>query len=82
MVIWGFYDDLIQGLLEVEVEKLAGYELEALALQTDTGESWLDEAGGDESVPIFMPEIVDLMCSSLMGEAGDWSKPVLREYSS
>lgn len=79
--LWSAYDDVIRGWIESEVDKLAGYELCALWLQTPTGIQWAcSEAGEDGPAPVTVVDVVEHVAGELYGCAADWSNHRIRLY--
>jgi len=78
-MFWDAYLEEVDTYLENEISRLPRLEQEALWLQTSAGTDWeFDDERKSADPPVFVPDIVDDLRSSLLGKADDWSNPAIR----
>jgi hypothetical protein len=83
---WPAYEEIVQLLLGNHVRSLRRFELEAVWVQTKTGQDWLfDDDAQDHTLdprpPINESEVVDHLREEYVHkEAADWSNPRIRDY--
>ena len=82
---WAAYEDTALGLIETEVGKLSEPELQALWMQTRSGETWWAGLEGSvedatTAVPYDKTEVAEHILDRVIGLAGDWSNKRVAAY--
>jgi hypothetical protein len=77
---WFLYEEILDGVIEARVAKIAPHELDALWLQTVDGGDWARKTPGDESIPSNSFDVENYILSVVKGEALDWSNNAIRCY--
>ena len=82
-IFWDLYEDTIEGILEVEIEKEDRAVLSSIWLQTYDGNKWTcdDENEAKREVPYFLPDLVSYVFHEyVMQNAMEWSNRRIRAY--
>jgi hypothetical protein len=83
-LIWEAYLEFAESFLRPEVDALTKHELLAIWLITEAGWDWLydnwEEKDGDETAPVNDIEVVKLLFSKLLEEAGAFDNKRIRHF--
>ena len=69
---WDLYEDIVQGLIEEEVNKMANHVQVAIWLETESAFSFVEE--------IKLDTVSNESKSKIFQKAGDWSNEKIRRY--
>lgn len=83
-IFWEEYESVVSQKVESLVRQLPAADRQALWLQTEAGNDWLDEeASVDvEHVPVFLEDVVNDLYSKVWQRAADWEEGRLERYLS
>jgi len=80
---WDLYEETIDQCVQLEVEKLPPYEVDAIWVQTSNGETWdLEDEESRQPYPVNTEDVVAyIIARYIYREASDWSNQRIRRYT-
>lgn len=78
---WDAYEGIVRSTIERVAENLNKPEQQALWLQTEAGQDWIDKASADTAVvPVGMDDLVQYVYSAVWQRAADFEDDRLERY--